>query len=433
MEERTYHGYWWKPSEPEERYPGVLAIGSDGALSLELIGGFDLTNRTPLEGGGWAVGFSDQELPLVCGESEGTAITLLNCHNLQSRGGWFVPGYGPTFQRLYAQRALIGAHLEDQAVEIFRRATARFENLTAWLGRPAMARTLGFENDVAKAELRSLPQTKVVVDGWTYQVGESLRGFNFETYRERHVVSGDATSELTIIPPTPAGISAFDRVTTEFMDLLTLATGEACGLISLILDLPDDLVIELAEGAQRREPKQAELIGRRVHTASPDAPAVRPHDLLFSCNDMPFEEAVPAWLGVRRRAASPCNVFFGMKYARPGFTETRLLLAAVTVESLDQALTGQRRSFRQRAKRLATIPSATIVGKIIPDIDSWSAQLAKARNGLAHDAAVGVSAGLFGLEMRTTALISLVFMTQIGISEEVQRRAAETVLRVDVD
>lgn len=56
------------------------------------------------------------------------------------------------------------------------------------------------------------------------------------------------------------------------------------------------------------------------------------HDFRFTCDDISFEDAIPRWLTIREEAETACNVFVGMQYARPGYTETRLLLSAITAE-----------------------------------------------------------------------------------------------------
>lgn len=64
-----------------EAQPGVLMIGADEEIALELIGGFDLDVRIPLpSGNGFSFTGEQRELPLVHGTCEGTSITLVHCH-----------------------------------------------------------------------------------------------------------------------------------------------------------------------------------------------------------------------------------------------------------------------------------------------------------------------------------------------------------------
>ena len=463
VDERKYYGEWWEPSQPDKKQSGVLTIASDGDTQLELVGGFDLTLRTPIGTGGFAVHAGSRELPVLHGTCERTDITLLNCLSVFSRGAFF--DGGPSFQRLLANRAVVGFHLENQVDETFRGATIRLENFTTWVSLPTVAHTLGFKDDVSEAQVRLVDPLSVTVDGWEYQARPSLHGFSMKRHRESDSVVGDATTELRIVPPEPADLTSFDRIVTEFTDLLTLGTGRPCGLISMVLDLPEDDVTPLGDGRDYRRPKTAEVVGQRIHTADATAPAIEPHRLLFSCADLPFELTVPAWLALRRMAPSACNILFGLKYARPSYTEMRLLSLAIAAESLHHSLFGDvtdmpqahfnlirdamlsaltseddrkwakekfrnQPSFRERAKALAAVPAPDAVAHVVPDIDRWASDLLQARNGLAHAAGDGLGSGVFTLAERTWGMLSLVLMARVGLSPEVQLRAAQYVLRV---
>jgi hypothetical protein len=40
LEERKFEGYWWRPSEPENKVPGTLSF-SQSDVRLELLGAFE--------------------------------------------------------------------------------------------------------------------------------------------------------------------------------------------------------------------------------------------------------------------------------------------------------------------------------------------------------------------------------------------------------
>ncbi|MCU1508889.1 MAG: hypothetical protein JWQ12_1154 [Glaciihabitans sp.] len=464
MEERKFYGEWWIPEGEGSRKPGVLTVAGDGDLQLELIGGFDLNVTSSNPDGSTTVSGASKDLPAVHGICEGTLVTLVNCFSLLSRGGWFVGE--PAFQRLYAQRALIGIHLHDVTDPLFKRATVRIENLTSWLAMPLMTRSWGFENGIASAELKVADSLSATFDGWTISAGPSLRGFSYTETRESHRVSGDATAELYFDPPDPSAIENFDRFALEFMDLVTLASGSPSGVISVFLDQIEDEVIEAGDGHQISRPRQVELVGRRIHTAEPDAEAVKPHNFLFTCRDLPFDVVAPAWLALRRKASAACNVFFGMRYATPGFTEVRLLLLSVSLEALHRSLIGNTTdlpgekfqqlretvlaaledleerawlkarlynepSFKERALSLAALPPATTVARIIPNLEQWAKEMRDVRNGIAHVAGEGVTHDIFKLQMQTAALLSLVLICQLGLSDEILQRVADNVLHLD--
>lgn len=411
--------------------------------------------------GSVAVGFDEKPMTVIYGQSEGRPISLFKCSTMHSRGSLFIDR--PNFHRIYVQRALVGAHVESAYAKVFRACHLRFENLTMWAQLPSIVRKTNWKDGVATATITSGDSVDVEYEGWTYSLRNAHRGFSYEQTRERNEVTGDTTSVLTLVPSSPSSTSDFDGPTLELMDLLTLASGEACGLISAVFEHMDVDVIERRGEEPIERPIEVSSFGRRIHTAEPTAPARAFSQFRFTCQDAGFADILTKWLPLRRRASDASNVFFGTKYSTPGFTETRLLLQAVAAEAYHAALydsvtdldaatfsnlrarimdaldTSEERDWvkrklrndptlRERLIALAAVPDSKAVEIVVPDIDVWAGEMVKARNGLAHAAGVGLGANLFDLERSTSSLITLVLMQELGLDAEVQQRAADTAL-----
>lgn len=452
---RSWHGHWWLPEESDRRLPGVLLVEPNGTTSLELIGGFDLNDHIPVPGGnGYTL--EGRTAPIVLGEAEGVAITLLDCFTEFSRGS---DGQGrPEFHRVFVNRALIGVWLESQDDAVFRSARLQIEHLTSWLAAETVRTETNFHDDTANARLTSPPTESVTVDGWTYDIRAHNSGFQLDARRDGSTVRGDVTAYLWVKPAIPAAVAEYDRVANELTDLLTLSTGVACGLIDYTLIYKDDERWPIPDGREISRPISVEVIGRRIHVADPSAPALQRWEFRFTCRDLPFAEALSAWIPFARTANAACDVYFGTYYAPLTFTETKVLFAAIAAESLHNALYPSatevpaeefdalwvridelldpadrdrlRRvlsnvpSFRARMITLAHVPAATAVEKVVPDVAMWSKDLRIARNGMAHGGAA-TSTDLFQLAGRSMSLIALVMMSRLGLSEEVQIRAAD--------
>lgn len=449
-------GHWWLPEEPQEAQPGILTIADDGELLLELIGGFDLEIRTPTpDGHGYSVSMFERSPSVVHGETDKGAITLIDCGTRRASG------FGrPTHHVLGARRALIGIRLDAEDETIFSSAYVRIENLLTWLQlSPAQLSYGGPDGETSAVMKQPIAMTAVGFD-FDYEAGVRTVGFNAEFLRGRVSIVGQADPYLRLIPSNPVSYSAFDAATKAMMDLLTLASDQACGIISLVLIVPEGRVFDQGPGQEPLVlPLEVEVIGRHIHTAEPEAKAQDGRKFLFTCAQVPFEDAISRWLHIRSTSEAACNVLFGMEYSDPGFTGTRALLVAVAAEAFHRTLYGNKSiesdtkslrarvlavieetdlrkwaserlrnepSYRERLLSLASRPATAAVELLIPNVDDWVDQLVSVRNGLAHRGDHGDVLDLHKLTLRTSYLLRLVLMNELGIDADRQHEAVQS-------
>jgi len=413
--EREWHGHWWLPRDAEARVPGRLVVSADGSVRLELTGGLALSE----------IG-DDSTADLILGYAEETDITLLRCFVMTSRPGLI--RVEKHYQRLHANRALIGTHV-GPADAVFESVRAQFEHLTTWLAAPTVEHTQRLGDNKYQATVEDAPPKKVAFDGWTATVRTLVQPFEVTNSRRRDIVTSEVATYLYLQPSEPTMSTGFDELLLAVMDLLTLASGEASGLIDSVMTHEERRTFSDRDGSTYQLPVTVESLGRRTHTASPDEPAVPDHRFRFTCRDLPFEELLPRWVSLRQRTSAACNVFFGLSYARPVYTETRLLLTAIAAEELHKSLVPNLKSgktnFKYRMLALAELAAPEAVGVIIDDVESWATRITRARHGLAHSGNDTRDDDIFHLESMTVGLISLVLMSELGLPADVQVRAAK--------
>ena len=451
MTEKTWHGFWWLPGREDRSIPGTLHVQDSGQTRLTLIGGFDLEQaaRAPID---------DNEIGgalTVLGLCGSVKITLIGGYASLSHG-W---PESPDYQEVSGSRALVGAHVRASD-PVFASVMFTLENFGTFLARPAFDRTAVLSGESSSVVYRPIDKIAFSADGWQFQTYTYFPGFQARDRRGSHVVEGTAREVLIATAEAPRPLTDFDEITKAFMDLLTLASGQACGVTEMGLDLAKDknAVYLPSDG---RSYTVVEEYGPRVHTARPNDLSQQSRRFRFTCSDMSFEELTRAWLPLRRRASSATNLLFGLYYARPGFTETRLLSAAVVAESLHATLFGnplrwdkekfkslraaingsiadpQQRawvkariknqtSFRERLTQLAAHPNQHAVAALVGDADKWAKKVVDARNGLAHTGAdTNKNGDIFELTEVTLFLASLVLMEELGFSGDVQVEAFE--------
>ena len=85
-------------------------------------------------------------------------------------------------------------------------------------------------------------------------------------------------------------------------------------------------------------------------------------------------------------------------------------------------------TYKERLLALAGLPDSEAVATLISDLPKWAKYLKEQRNGLAHGDRERIGADttrmVFDTLEVTRALLGLVLLSQMGLSPEVQRRAA---------
>lgn len=426
----TYRGHWWLPGLPEHVAPGQLVVEDDGRCTLELVGSLDLRTAAVLEhpDDPEAKAIRQERVSVVHGLVRGRPVTLLNCFTVAMDG---TSHAGRSRTDLRVQDALVGAHVAPDE-PAFRSAIVEIENLTGWLGVDEQV-SRDSKADGETATLERLDDLVADIDGWTITARRTPQPFHVDVSHRRANVGSHIAAYLVVRPPEPRPASDYHTVVLELMDLLTLASGRPCGQISLTLIHRDNQTTPDGDGTPLEWETRVESFGGRIHTAEPDATGPHHWDYRFRCTDHPFNDVVPAWIRLRRRAGDACNVFFGLQYARPTYTEARLLLVAIVAEALSTGLDGvnaltNKASYRDKLRALAALPDKQALKSIIPDVEAWALELHRARNTLAHTGNDDAERDIFELEWSTSSVLCLVLMAELGIVEEVQRRAASTVL-----
>lgn len=460
---QTYRGVWWLPDDDVQQ-PGLLTISDRGDVTLELIGGFDLNARTSVEGGGWAAHENQRPMPLIHGRADNQDITIQDAWTEHSTSGIRFSDR-PRFHRIRGNRAFIGVHLASDKLDAWGGCWVQLENLAAWLASGSVRRSAELRSKFA--ELVDVEDQRVEVDGWTYTVVTRHGGFDFDVRRGDVSVTGLTSTRLHIAAPEPCTVEVLDERVKSFMDLLTLATGTACGVIAMsVVPRPAPPTSPPAGRLSRFDPDIPVHV-RRIREVQPGGAA--PTVWRFTCADKPFEDLVAAWVPLQRTAIAGTSAYFGNYYDRAGYTESRALLNAVAAEATHRALNisqGERElsdedfvdrrrraldamtteverawirrklsnnpaqpSFRQRMRSIVETIDATAIAAIMGDVELWLTDITETRNGLAHEA-VGLGDRLLELEEATDVTVAAYLMALLGLDAEAQQRAASLVRRV---
>ena len=450
---REWRGLWWIPDSPDAVHSGVLKEQADGGTTLELIGGFDTTIKTPLPGGGFTIEAGSQRLPMLLGQCGPTRITVIEVMFRSSRGD----PWAPYEQTLAAGTGLVGVALSDAKDSIFHTAHLRLENLLPWLNQGGLELTRSADGRTSAAKVTRTTPVTATYSSWAITGSTASGGFLAKHLHEATSVEAEIAAFLSVHSVEPRPHRGFSQIAHALTDLLTLAADQPCGQLSLTLDYPLPATAPTVTAGLAYD-GNAEVLASRIWQAKPAEPVTSQY--LFTCRDLPLDVLIERWLPLRERAADACNILLGTLYARPAFTEIRLLSMGIAAEALHAALFPDQRgmpdgrfkalkaaaldgapkadrewlhsrlrnepSYKDRLLQLAELPDQTAVNSLIPDRSAWARDLKDARNGMAHRARPNVSYDtLFELAEVSRFLLYLVLMNELGLPGEVQQRALQ--------
>lgn len=443
-------GWWWLPADPDETHPGVLRYDPDDGVRLSLIGGFEERALRHDDPSSAAVVIVPRDWSVVLGVANNRPVTLLDCLPTNT----YSYNFGdPATQVIEAQTALVGVHLASAGDPVFTGCKASIEDLTVWAAESPLSGTV-----VAGASgkptggtltLTALDSRSARYGNTTLRLGHYQTTPWYDRRRGRTVGRMTHHTVLRVEPDEPAALRDLSQVVHAVRDLVSLATHRACGLLWLVLTLPQEEG-ERAEGYPV-VPREVDVYAQQTVRGDPEA-KVPLHGGLFTCEDLPFETVVPRWLEIRDRFAATCNLILGLRYVPGGYLETQLTQAVTAAEAMHQALeldppipeeefralraillrvvpkgsrpwlsdrlTRNDPTLKARLRDLAARPDTEAMATLLPDPQQWAKMTTKARNDLAH---TGQSPQftvheLLAVARVTTAVVLLNLLHEVGLS-----------------
>lgn len=457
-----WKGRWWLPEDPTTVHAGVLTYEPGTGLDLMLVGGFAAEVWHPSGEGSWVSRGEYRDFPVVHGVAGGLEITLFDVTPSSSRTyglGFFREG--PDEQTLDARFALVGIHAESQDQPAFDRAEVLIEDTWRWSGTSAIRAEIGWDQKEdrpsGKGDLHlspvedlsaRIPEATVTLTHWLTlprfdETREGLRG------RMEHKPA------LRVTPDNPSSFRSLLKSVDMLQGLLALATGRDPALLWLRLREP---LPEIPEGEQHhRLPKEVAVYLVRRGQPQPTASALEHREMLFSLEDIAFEDVIPRWWDVDSRFQAACSMLLGERYNPARYVEPRLIIAVAMAESFHGALKEQAPltrdqalerlapalaaldapdaawlksfvpsgfSLRDRLERLAARIPPQARDALLPDPAQWARETKQARNGLSHAGSSQADINvLYAVVCVTRAVVVVNILLELGMTEEMLLKA----------
>lgn len=422
-EERTWTGFWWQPGDEKNAMPGILKYHPNDGVRLHLIGGWGPDVFEEVSPGVSHLLDEIREWPILFGMAENQEISLLDCSPGKTKSWGMGP---PAKQTIHVQTALTGVHIHGREEEVFTKCHVSVEDLTTWSNSSVLhssrERKEWRSTGVATIEAKPVEDPSVTVN----RVVTSLRHLHTlphpERSRGRTLKGMQECRVISFEPEEPWSLSTALEHAKMVQDLLSLALHRPCGVLWIQLYLPPNEQ-EQMEGFPNPE-REINFYSRPTVVADPSADAIMPHQALFTCEHLPFEEVWPKWYEVREQCLEASNMILGLRYAPPRYLELRLLSATGAAEVLHRALEKTQETklqpplsadefatlrqtllqhtpskhqdwvktnlrnqvtLRQRLQDLSTLPASEAMESLVPDVERWAAVTTQARNTLTHE------------------------------------------------
>lgn len=440
-------GHWWLDDDPDQLMPGTLRYDPDDGLQLHLIGGFEHRIFRQFSSGVLAQQRGYRSWPVIRGLVDNNRkITLLDwVPGGTQMAGLPTPDSKLVRQKVIATTALVGAHVDGKDSNVFGSCIVTIENLNQWSDSSGITCSLEpFDPDGA-VRVQPPGNPSATVNGTTVTLGHRYLHKDPEPSRGWTIGGVTETPCIHLRREEPISVGTARSLAKAMQDLISLATHEACAILSLQLKVASDPDQQVA--VYFKDTVRGHAAARGAHR----------YEALFTCHDVPFEEVVHRWWEVRETFRAASSMVLGLRYAPARFVEGNLLTAVGAAEAMHRALKidGPRMpeadftklratlldhtpeehrawvksairnqpDLRDRLRALAGRPDQAAMAALVPNVERWADVATVARNSLAHEGHTPKhSLEELSTTVRvTTAVVLLNLLHALGISPERQR------------
>lgn len=439
-EQHVKSGYFWLPSQPENRIPGTLKISDGGEIELEIIGNFD----TSLEE------FSDNyNLQRIIGHIEEDGyVTLDNCFYRKK-----TLSLGDISKSLvHVNQALFGVHYEENEELTFSTFQFAVEGLDEWLGICGIKVDYDLSNYTASIKYESPLEVSFTLRNglkMCFEFVGTLPGFPIITEAK---ITQKAYIKLSSEDPKP--LTGFVTVAHKIINFLCFALDETVS-IKDVSATSDELQVGISEGEYRFAPIKI------FYPSSPFSetpPRINWYSMLFRFSEIKDNaaEIFNNWLNAYEMIEPSLNLYFASKTGAHRYLNGKFLSLAQGLETYHRRTSnetlmdgeeyealvssilkacscdkqewisgrlkhGNEISFRVRLKKIIEpfkehIGSSQVRSKMISSIVNTRNYFTHYDESLKNDAASGHR--LWVLCMKMEAIFQLHFLKKLGFTNE---------------
>ncbi len=311
-------GFWWIPSNPDNKLAGIFSRSKENGMSLNLIGSFsDEENR---------IITTTKKYPIIFGIVGNKEITLINCSVTNS--SFSTSGFSSLKCRI--DKLFIGAYLHFPEEDLFYKVEVQYTYLTNWIGEIQFTTSnTSTENHEEYQIVCRLPKA------YAFSSKQACLKLKYDLDGEDNFLKIDLCKKITLEIEVEVDLS-FDVFITQFVypiqNFLTFVTGRPNALERIDVYSRQKNTISY-QNKNISLPIQA--IRNQIYHGEDRKENFQLSDILFGFQDVKekFGEIVDKWLENYECFEATCNLYFGIQYQDQLYLEQKFLSIAQAVES----------------------------------------------------------------------------------------------------
>jgi len=332
MNYSEYIGFWWLPSNSENKVSGIMKFSPEDGIYLELLGTFETIKKLDCD--------SVDSYEIVLGFTKnGKLITLSEANRVNLN----LSSLGIITKKYRVNLAFLGVHFNHVEEIKFFKLSVNYTYLSTWVyyGNPSFLQEWQqqyFENQDFLKQMRANINSPVMEAKTTKGTISVKTGISRYQSYDSSELSYKKCANITIDALREVSINEyyFDYL-YPIQIFLTLATNENNFIVSITVFSHYG-----CRNDANLKPEQTpiEVISKIVTQDKQEKKAL--DNMLFSLKDIEGEFAlyIQKWLNISDELKHICNIYFGIKYAEFMYGEQRFLAIVQVLESYHRLKTG---------------------------------------------------------------------------------------------
>lgn len=320
-------GYFWLPSDEENRLYGTLKVEDGGKIELEILGSFPRNNI---------------KMDRIVGKIEGGEyVTLEKCFaltlNINVKIEWMVKN------KIHVSTLYKYIAYEENEKILFNSFSFSVDGLNEWL-------------NIRKIKTDSLPNHHIIrheeIENIKYNLDGNIKlkfQISITTHMAHYESSMRQSSRIKLVSNEKKSLEYFTKLANKIVNFLSFAIDESINIKDIQVTNSDIV----RECNTKKYPLKIEVYGQVMHFLK-DSPEIKFYTMLFQYTaiEESFEEKINSWIDAYDVIEPALNLFFSVRYNPSQYVESEFLSLAQALETYHRQLYKTKITLRDRLKEI---------------------------------------------------------------------------------